>query len=145
MTPTNPDYLTADFGYQASCPDGTPNAASTRNAVDSTGTTLPDVVGYACAEIGGNPGAIGDFVWHDADRDGIQDVGEPGIANVTLDLYRNGVHVRQHGDGCGRRVHFHGVAAGCLLGAGDRSEQQAGRLHAESRRPGPGQPEPPSP
>ena len=81
----------ADFGYQASCPDGTPNAASTRNAVDSTGTTLPDVVDYACAEIGGNPGAIGDFVWHDADRDGIQDVGEPGIANVTLDLYRNGV------------------------------------------------------
>ena len=80
-----------DFGYQASCPDGTPNAASTRNAVDSTGTTLPDVVDYACAEIGGNPGAIGDFVWHDADRDGIQDVGEPGIANVTLDLYRNGV------------------------------------------------------
>ena len=85
------DYLTADFGYQVSCPDGTPNAASTRNAMDSTGTTLPDVVSYACAEIGGNPGAIGDFVWYDADRDGMQDVGEPGIANVTLDLYRNGV------------------------------------------------------
>ena len=59
--------------------------------MDSTGTTLSDVVSYACAEIGGNPGAIGDFVWFDADRDGKQDVGEPGIANVTLDLYRNGV------------------------------------------------------
>lgn len=31
--------------------------------------------------------AIGDYVWLDADRDGVQDVGEPGIANVTLALY----------------------------------------------------------
>lgn len=30
---------------------------------------------------------IGDYVWLDADRDGVQDVGEPGIANVTLALY----------------------------------------------------------
>ncbi len=44
----------------------------------------------ACAEIKANPGAIGDFIWYDANYDGVQDVGEPGIANVTLDLYRNG-------------------------------------------------------
>ena len=31
--------------------------------------------------------AIGDYVWLDADRDGVQDVGEPGIANVTVALY----------------------------------------------------------
>ncbi|NOZ71341.1 MAG: DUF11 domain-containing protein [Chloroflexi bacterium] len=31
--------------------------------------------------------AIGDFVWYDSNSDGIQDVAEPGIANVTLDLY----------------------------------------------------------
>ena len=36
-------------------------------------------------------GAIGDFVWYDANGDGIEDVGEPGIANVTLDLYREGI------------------------------------------------------
>jgi len=30
---------------------------------------------------------IGDYVWLDVDRDGVQDVGEPGIPNVTLDLY----------------------------------------------------------
>ena len=35
------------------------------------------------------PGAIGDFVWYDTDIDGIQDVGEPGIANVTLSLYED--------------------------------------------------------
>ncbi|MCO6450571.1 MAG: DUF11 domain-containing protein [Caldilineales bacterium] len=33
--------------------------------------------------------AIGDLVWYDADSDGIQDVGEPGIANVTVRLYRD--------------------------------------------------------
>lgn len=35
------------------------------------------------------PGAIGDFVWYDADGDGIEDVSEPGIANVQLALYRD--------------------------------------------------------
>ncbi len=29
---------------------------------------------------------IGDFVWEDIDGDGIQDVGEPGLAGVTVDL-----------------------------------------------------------
>jgi hypothetical protein len=29
---------------------------------------------------------IGDFVWSDADNDGIQDPGEPGIGGVTIDL-----------------------------------------------------------
>jgi len=33
--------------------------------------------------------AIGDYVWYDADGDGIEDVGEPGIANVQLALYRD--------------------------------------------------------
>jgi len=31
--------------------------------------------------------AIGDFVWHDMDMDGIQDEGEPGIEGVTVELY----------------------------------------------------------
>lgn len=34
-------------------------------------------------------GSIGDFVWNDADGDGNQDVGEEGIAFVTLRLWRN--------------------------------------------------------
>ncbi|NOZ49532.1 MAG: hypothetical protein GXP37_05700 [Chloroflexi bacterium] len=37
------------------------------------------------------PAAIGDFVWYDANGNGIQNVGEPGIANVTLDLYTVGI------------------------------------------------------
>ncbi len=35
-------------------------------------------------------GSIGDFVWHDADRDGVQDGGEPGLAGIALDLYDAG-------------------------------------------------------
>jgi len=31
-------------------------------------------------------GVIGDFVWHDANGNGIQDAGEPGIAGVTVTL-----------------------------------------------------------
>src|SRR5204862_338321 len=30
--------------------------------------------------------SVGDFVWVDSDRDGVQDPGEPGIAGVTLRL-----------------------------------------------------------
>ena len=30
---------------------------------------------------------IGDFVWEDANRNGVQDAGEPGIAGVTVTLY----------------------------------------------------------
>ncbi len=34
--------------------------------------------------------SIGDFVWLDADKDGIQDFGEVGIPGVTVELYRPG-------------------------------------------------------
>ena len=30
--------------------------------------------------------SVGDFVWNDRDRDGVQDAGEPGIAGVTLTI-----------------------------------------------------------
>ena len=31
-------------------------------------------------------GSIGDFVWHDLDADGVQDPGEPGLGEVTVNL-----------------------------------------------------------
>lgn len=33
---------------------------------------------------------LGDYVWNDLDRDGIQDANEAGIAGITVTLYRNG-------------------------------------------------------
>ena len=38
-------------------------------------------------------GAIGDFVWYDQNGNGIQDTGEPGIANVTVSLYDSQNHL----------------------------------------------------
>ncbi|WP_293687636.1 SdrD B-like domain-containing protein, partial [Spirosoma sp. 48-14] len=35
--------------------------------------------------------SLGDFVWHDLNKDGIQDVGEPPIAGVIVTLYTDGV------------------------------------------------------
>jgi hypothetical protein len=35
---------------------------------------------------GGSGGSLGDFVWNDADNDGIQDAGEAGVFGVTVNL-----------------------------------------------------------
>ncbi|RXK62480.1 hypothetical protein ESA94_05620 [Lacibacter luteus] len=32
---------------------------------------------------------LGNFVWYDKDNDGVQDAGEPGIAGVTVNLYKD--------------------------------------------------------
>ena len=34
--------------------------------------------------------SVGDYVWYDRDRDGIQDAGEGGVPGVTVELYRDG-------------------------------------------------------
>ncbi len=42
---------------------------------------------YSGADFGYQPpGSIGDFVWLDLNQDGVQDSGEPGIANVTVHI-----------------------------------------------------------
>jgi len=38
---------------------------------------------------------IGSFVWEDLNRNGVQDAGEPGVANVTVQLVCNGVVSQQ--------------------------------------------------
>ncbi|MEM9552691.1 MAG: SdrD B-like domain-containing protein [Acidobacteriota bacterium] len=61
------------------------------------GTTAPALAGELPVTIAGAnvsnvsfgysaPGVVGDVVWSDADGDGVQDPGEPGIAGVTVDL-----------------------------------------------------------
>jgi SdrD B-like domain/Secretion system C-terminal sorting domain len=35
------------------------------------------------------PARIGDFIWNDLNKNGVQDAGEPGIAGVTVTLYNN--------------------------------------------------------
>lgn len=58
---------------------------------DTFSVTIPqgkDGTGYNFAERG--TGAIGDRVWFDADNDGMQDPGEPGINGVTVTLIEAG-------------------------------------------------------
>ncbi len=60
------EYVTADFGYNWATPSetNTPTSAST--------------------------GSIGDRIWSDADGNGRQDPGEPGLYNVTVELLTAG-------------------------------------------------------
>ncbi len=63
----------------------------TSGAVASIGgvtcTTCNLIFDYGYQPIG--TGKIGDFVWYDVDADGVQDSGEPGIANITVSLYED--------------------------------------------------------
>jgi uncharacterized repeat protein (TIGR01451 family) len=50
--------------------------------------TLATAQNYLDADFGFTaPGAIGDYVWQDNNGDGVQDAGEPGIANVAVQLW----------------------------------------------------------
>lgn len=80
-------YQDADFGYWAQCLGGTADLAMVSGARDTYGGIAPAVYDDACVEISRALGSIGDYVWYDADADGIQDVDEVGIGNVTLTLY----------------------------------------------------------
>jgi uncharacterized repeat protein (TIGR01451 family) len=77
-------------GYLVSNLGPTPGADHNNQAQPYTvvlpagGVNLTADFGYT------RPGAIGDFIWYDADADGIEDVGEPGIPNVTVALYHTG-------------------------------------------------------
>jgi hypothetical protein len=53
-------------------------------AIDYGSEYLEADFGYALAD--DTLAVIGDFVWIDADYDGMQDAGEPGIGGVTLNL-----------------------------------------------------------
>ncbi|MFM7068870.1 MAG: SdrD B-like domain-containing protein, partial [Actinomycetes bacterium] len=72
--------------------DATTTASGTRFGVDQFPTI--DVAPHAPGsndhtfDVGFAPQAasVGDFVWWDADRDGVQDPGEQGIAGVTLSI-----------------------------------------------------------
>ena len=41
---------------------------------------------FACVPRPVAAGSVGDFVWEDADKDGVQDAGEVGIPNVRVEL-----------------------------------------------------------
>ncbi|MCO6449426.1 MAG: DNRLRE domain-containing protein, partial [Caldilineales bacterium] len=82
------DYNGADFGYRVESPEQTCDLASVSGALDEYGSPVPPVADEECASIGGG-GSIGDYVWNDANGNGLQDDG-PGLGfnGVTVRLYR---------------------------------------------------------
>jgi uncharacterized repeat protein (TIGR01451 family) len=67
-------------------PDATLNSETPVTLIPGDEIRTADF-GYNLSPPGLVSGAIGDRVWVDENSDGIQDVGEPGIPNVTVRLY----------------------------------------------------------
>ena len=80
--------VTTPAGYIATLPNvGSPATDSSTNSAtsgDLTTNGASDLTldfGFVKPAV-----SVGDFVWSDTDRDGVQDTGEPGIAGVTVTL-----------------------------------------------------------
>lgn len=59
------------------------------------------------------PGAVGDLVWNDLNRNGLQDAGEPGLAGVTVNLFDANYNlVQTTTTGADGHYQFSGVAPG---------------------------------
>ncbi len=97
VTDLNGDYLFSGLpagSYtvtvdETTLPNGGTGLAATTGTVNPTATiNLSQGQVYLDADFGyASPSgtmAIGDFVWHDVNGDGIQDPGEPGIGGVTI-------------------------------------------------------------
>ena len=79
-------------GYAITVPNSGISDCDDSDAHPSTRLTdcivLPPGANDLCVDIGLKRfSALGDFVWHDLNRDGRQDAGEPGISNVTVRLH----------------------------------------------------------
>lgn len=65
--------------------DSNPNSSTvTLTGYNSSNLTIDFGFEVPCS------GILGDFVWEDRNANGVQDAGEPGIANVEVRLYREG-------------------------------------------------------
>lgn len=64
--------------------DTTPGIDGTSNITVNGADRFDVDFGYA------GSGTIGNFVWLDVDNDGVQDTGEPGLANITVNLRHEG-------------------------------------------------------
>ncbi len=81
-------------GYSFTTPNVGPDAAIDSDFDPATGRTgfitlAPGQTNYTVDAGLQKTAGLGDFVWHDLDRDGVQDAGEPGLPGVTVRLYNN--------------------------------------------------------
>ena len=85
-------------GYQFSPNNGAVSSTTNSDANATTGRTgnitltnaAPNVTYVDAGMYYSVPARLGDFVWNDLNKNGIQETGEPGIAGVTVMLYTSG-------------------------------------------------------
>lgn len=77
---------TAPYGYLWDTGDSTAQVSGLPAGIYEI--TVTDANGCQCTAVVSldNPSRIGNFVWKDVNENGIQDSGEPGVANVTVVL-----------------------------------------------------------
>ncbi|NGZ84687.1 SdrD B-like domain-containing protein [Duganella aceris] len=80
--PANHVFTTADQGNDASDSDANVSTGKTAQVTLASG----DVNNTLDAGIVTTKAKLGDFVWEDSNANGVQDAGEAGIANVTVQL-----------------------------------------------------------
>jgi hypothetical protein len=79
VSPNSITPICAKFAAQAP-----PSTTTTTTSPRSTTTTTPISTTTTASPL---TGSIGDFVWNDANDNGVQDAGEVGIADVSVNLY----------------------------------------------------------
>ncbi|MBM3237115.1 T9SS type A sorting domain-containing protein [Candidatus Poribacteria bacterium] len=84
----------APSGYTLSPQDQGGNDAIDSDADTTTGKTVSTTLTSGENDLTWDAGmyqlaSLGDYVWQDSNVNGIQDSGEPGIANVTVKLYKS--------------------------------------------------------
>lgn len=78
---------TATVGFQATIPSNYPEYNVVNTGILKNGTETEVATDTVTTPLTG-PNSLGDFVWRDLDRDGVQDGGaETGIANIGVSLY----------------------------------------------------------
>jgi protocatechuate 3,4-dioxygenase beta subunit len=101
-------FTSQDVGNDASDSDANTSTGKTGNYTLASGqnNTTVDAGLY-------RPAALGDFVWHDTNANGIQDGGEAGISGVTVKLYDTGNNLvaTTTTDGAGKYL-FSGLTPG---------------------------------
>ncbi|MEO6091291.1 MAG: SdrD B-like domain-containing protein, partial [Umezawaea sp.] len=89
--------LPGDFsGYTLTTQNAAEHNGTDSAADQTTGCTEPTTLGighredwYLDAGLVAPPNTIGDYVWYDTDKSGLQDAGEPGVPNVPVVLVDN--------------------------------------------------------
>ncbi len=113
VKPAGFDFSPANQTNDQQDSDIDPNTSMTADVVLAPGD-VNRTVDAGLTEIPLPPGSIGDFVWNDTDKDGIQDANEPGVNGVTVQLLdcNNQVIATTTTNGVGFYT-FTGLNAGC--------------------------------